>query len=312
MAGFGERFKKIGFSLPKSLIKIKNRPLISYIDSQFGIPKNKIFICNSEHLNNKTFQMKLLINEFVPEALIASINPHKLGPVYSLICAENYIHDDIPVIISYCDCLSIFDIQSFMNEISENDIDGIVFTYEGFHPNKIRSMQHAYIKEKNGYIINVKEKKPFTNDPYSEKASSGVYYFRSGKMLKELCRNAYKNNTSTNGEFFVSMLFKELIRNRKKIKSFNIDQFVNWGTPEDFLDYLESIKLYVLEESYVEFEQTEYLDNFSNFKDVETLKKRLESFKYYNQSNLNRETSQKISDYWKTCSKKIHALKKNS
>jgi NDP-sugar pyrophosphorylase family protein len=307
MAGFGERFKKLGFVLPKSLIKINNRPLLSYIDSQFGSPKSKLFICSIEHLQNEIFQMQSALNKLAPEALIAPISPHKLGPVYSIICAEDHIDDDLPTIVSYCDCLSLFDIKLFEKAISESEIDGVIFTYKGFHPNKIRSLHYGYIEEKNDYVTDVREKESFTHEPYLESASSGIYYFRSGKILKRLCHNLYKNNISTNGEFFVSMLFKELLQNGNKIKSFRIDRFINWGTPEDLLDYLEVIKLNIFHGNHIMTTQKEGIDNFSCIEDVENLKKRFEKYKFYGQKHLNAEVTLEINNYWKLCLSKLHA-----
>jgi NDP-sugar pyrophosphorylase family protein len=308
MAGFGERFKKLGFVLPKSLIEINNQPLLSYIDSQFGSPRRKLFICNIEHLKNEIFQMQSAINKLAPEGIIAAISPHKLGPVYSIICAEDKIDDDLPTIVSYCDCLSLFDIKLLEKAISESEIDGMIFTYEGFHPNKIRSLNYAYVLEKEGYVTDVKEKESFTDEPYLEKASAGIYYFSSGKLLKKLCHNLYKNNLSTNGEFFVSMLFKELIRKGNKIKSFKINNFISWGTPEDFLDYLEATKLNIFDGTPFQPTRKKDIDNFSSIEDVEILKKRFEKYDFYGQKHLNAEINQKINNYWKSCVYKLHTL----
>lgn len=305
MAGIGERFKKLGFSIPKALIKIKDQPLLSFIDAQFGVPQNKLFICNVEHLQNDTFQMQSSINKFAPGSSIAGISPHKLGPVFSLISAEDQIIDDLPVLVSYCDCLSVFDMQLFQKEISNDHVDGIIFIYDGFHPSKIRSLYHAYIQEENGYVIDVKEKESFTNKPYLEKASSGIYYFSSGKILKDLCQNAYKNNISINGEFFVSLLFKELIKNGKKIKSFRVEKFINWGTPEDFLDYLEILKFHIFKKEFDNRNQINDINNFSCIEDVENFKKRFKKYQLYDKEHLDRDTVQDINNYWMPYIKKF-------
>ena len=50
MSGFGKRFRRAGYSVPKPLIEVDGKPIIQYVIEMFPGEENFIFICN---LNNK-------------------------------------------------------------------------------------------------------------------------------------------------------------------------------------------------------------------------------------------------------------------
>ena len=46
MSGFGERFKKLGYSLPKPLIEVEGKPMIAHVIDLFSKEDDFIFIVN--------------------------------------------------------------------------------------------------------------------------------------------------------------------------------------------------------------------------------------------------------------------------
>ena len=53
-----------------------------------------------------------------------------------------------------------------------------------------RSLQ--FIKEKNKWLIKIKEKEPFTKNKMQEFASNGTYYFRRGEFVKKYFKTICK------------------------------------------------------------------------------------------------------------------------
>ena len=47
MSGFGERFRRAGYTVPKPLIKIDGKPIIEHVIDMFPGETNFIFICNN-------------------------------------------------------------------------------------------------------------------------------------------------------------------------------------------------------------------------------------------------------------------------
>ena len=64
-----------------------------------------------------------------------------------------------------------------------------------------------------------------------EYASSGTYYFASGKLLLESLDFALEKNLNTNGEFYLSMAYKNLLSQKKKTFIYPLQHFMQWGTP---------------------------------------------------------------------------------
>ena len=94
MSGFGESFKRVGYSVPKPLIKIDGIHMIGHVINLFPGEKDFIFICNKEHLNNNSYDMKGILESYCPSGKIVGIEPHKKGPVHAVLEVENLIDND--------------------------------------------------------------------------------------------------------------------------------------------------------------------------------------------------------------------------
>ena len=46
-----------------------------------------------------------------------------------------------------------------------------------------------------------------------------------------------RSNQTTNGEYYVSLSYKNLISKKKKIMIYPIKYFMQWGTPSDLEDF---------------------------------------------------------------------------
>ena len=52
MSGFGERFRRAGYKVPKPLIEIDGKPIIAHGVDMFPGEQDFLFICNNQHLGN--------------------------------------------------------------------------------------------------------------------------------------------------------------------------------------------------------------------------------------------------------------------
>ena len=46
MSGFGERFRAVGYTVPKPLIRVEGKPIIQHVVEMFSAEDDFIFICN--------------------------------------------------------------------------------------------------------------------------------------------------------------------------------------------------------------------------------------------------------------------------
>ena len=237
MSGFGERFKKAGYQVPKPLILVENKTIIQHVCEMFPGESNFTFICNKDHLSDETYDMEEIIRSFCPSAKIHAIEPHNLGPVHAVMQCIDFVDDHEPTIVNYCDFTCDWSFESFKNFVQREDLDGAIPAYKGFHPHTLWSNYYAYLDIKNNFVSCIQEKTPFTDTPQDEYASSGTYYFKSGELMKKYFQKTIDLDLSVNQEFYVSMVYEPMIENGLKIKPFEIPHFMQWGTPRDLQDY---------------------------------------------------------------------------
>ena len=66
MSGFGERFRRAGYTKPKPLIEVNNKPIIEYVVKMFPEEENFSFICNEKHLENEDYNMESILYSICP------------------------------------------------------------------------------------------------------------------------------------------------------------------------------------------------------------------------------------------------------
>ncbi len=237
MSGFGERFRSDGYKVPKPLININNKPIIQHVVEMFNDDCEFIFICNEKHTSNKDFEMLKILRNLCSRSSIVSIPPHKLGPVHAVQEAKKYIDLDRETIVNYCDFSCYWNFQNFKNFVFDNNLDGAIPSYKNFHPHSIHGNYYAFLKTKNLKVLDIQEKKPFTKNPINEFASSGTYYFRSGNMMLKYFNKMTELEMKVNNEYYVSMTYKLMIEDKLKVYAFNLEHFMQWGTPRDLQEY---------------------------------------------------------------------------
>jgi NDP-sugar pyrophosphorylase family protein len=237
MSGFGERFRRAGYALPKPLIEIDGKPIIAHVIDMFPGEHDFLFICNSDHLANTEYRMEEILREYCPTGRIVGIPPHKLGPIHAVRQVEHLIDPAQPVVVNYCDFTCYWDWPHLKAFVVSTGCDGAIPAYKGFHPHTLGSTNYAYMREANGWVLDIQEKQPYTDNRMGEYASSGTYYFASGKIMSEAFRATMKRKLNVGGEYYVSLAYKPLLAENRPIAVYPLQHFMQWGTPEDVAEY---------------------------------------------------------------------------
>lgn len=231
MAGSGQRFVDVGYEDPKPLIRVNGKRIIEYILDMFSPDDDIVFICNEKHLNETN--MREVLENLRPNSEIVSMPMHKLGPVYTVQQVYDKIKDDEEVIVSYCDNPYIWNRQDFLEHVHNNDLDGCVLTHSGFHPHTLNHTKMAFIKETDGLVQEIKEKECYTDDPMSEHASTGTYYFRKGSLIKKYFDLAIERDVNYNGEYYVTLVYNLLVQDKLRVGFYDTPFATVMGTPEE-------------------------------------------------------------------------------
>jgi hypothetical protein len=62
-------------------------------------------------------------------------------------------------------------------------------------------------------------------------------FFRKGKYFMEGLKANYRENIRSNGEFYVDDVINQNIKSGLKVKSFVVNNYICWGTPNDLKTY---------------------------------------------------------------------------
>jgi NDP-sugar pyrophosphorylase family protein len=237
MSGFGERFRRAGYSIPKPLIEINCKPIIAHVIDMFPGEHDFLFICNLEHLNDKNYRMESILRQYCPTGQVVGIPPHKLGPVYAVQQVIHLIDENRPVVVNYCDFTCYWDWNHFKKFVSIVNCAGAIPAYKGFHPHSLGKTNYAYIREHNGWVQDIQEKTPYTDNRMNEYASSGTYYYLTGQLMKEAFSKIIDKDLNICGEYYVSLAYKLLIEDKLPVAVYPLQHFMQWGTPEDVAEY---------------------------------------------------------------------------
>lgn len=235
MAGTGDRFRRAGFERPKPLLEVDGRPMIEHVVRGFPGAERFLFIVNRAHLEST--ELGDVLRRLVPDAPIVAIEPHKDGPVETLLRAGAHLPDDDDVLVNYCDFGVRWSFDEFRRRVADRGWDGAMTAYRGFHPHSLGPTLYAYVQHDGERVTAIREKGHFTSDRLQEPASSGLYWFRSGRTLKALCRELVARGERVNGEFYASMLMDRLLARGGSVGWVELERFFQWGTPEDLRDY---------------------------------------------------------------------------
>lgn len=237
MSGFGERFRRAGYPVPKPLIEIDGKPIIAHVIDLFPGEQDFIFICNEDHLNTPEYRMAEILKQHCPSGRIVSIPAHKLGPVHAVRQVTDLIDRNKPVVVNYCDFTCYWDWQHFKSFVAATACDGAIPAYKGFHPHTLGTTNYAYMREQNGWVLDIQEKQPYTNDRMNEFASSGTYYFRSGQIMLDAFEATMDQGLNVGGEYYVSLAYKPMLAAGQPVTVYALQHFMQWGTPEDVAEY---------------------------------------------------------------------------
>ena len=242
MTGNGTRFKEAGYKRLKPFIKIHGKPIIHWVCKMFSPDLHNItFICRKDHFKNLRYFKKEL-NEAAPKAKIFFVeNWVKEGPAVDVLKAGQIIDDKTPILVSYCDYFMNWDYVSFKERLKKKNPDGAIPCYSGFHPHLIpkKNLYATCIVDNKGYLSEIKEKHQVNKDKTQDFHSPGLYYFKAGNILKEYCRQMINAKDKIKGEFYMSLAFNYLIKDGLKVWCpIEIEEFCQWGTPEDLDEYL--------------------------------------------------------------------------
>jgi NDP-sugar pyrophosphorylase family protein len=238
MAGKGLRYNNVLFHSPKPLIEIDGKPMIAHVVNMFSADDEFIFLCHEDHLRET--KMQQVLQNLVPKCTIVPVTEEQRqgGPVNTSLLSFPYIGDGDEVIVNYCDFTMRWEYRDFLKTVRTTPCDGAMPSFRGFHPASLGDTYYCYMKyNPQGYMTELREKEPFQSNRLDDYASTGTYYFKTGKQFKHYFQQTVEKGLQAKGESYATLPYLLMMKDGLQILNYEVEKFICLGTPRDYEIY---------------------------------------------------------------------------
>lgn len=233
MAGNATDFGEKGYSYPKYLIEVQNKPIIQrIIESLETVGDNITCIIRKEDQDKYFFGNVLKI--ISPKCKVIEVAGDTKGAVCTALFAIDAINTDEELLILNGDQLIKTDIAPAIEDFRNRKLDGGIVTMSAIHPK-----YSSVLLDENNFVIQTSEKRPISNI-----ASTGCCYFKHGSDFVNSAFSVIEKDVNTQGMYYISSTFNEMILNQMKIGIFEISKkdYISFSTYQMYENYLSHRK----------------------------------------------------------------------
>ena len=231
MAGAGSRFAEQGYTIPKPLLPILGLPMV--VNAAKALPYSDAYVFVVRDFQINDYQIDKHLRAYFPQSEIVVLDHLTEGQAVTCLAAKSFIDKDEALVIGASDNGMIYDRDAF--EAAKKDADAIIFTFRNNPAVLEKPQAYGWVKTNNDQDVQqVSVKVPISQTPMNDHAVVGTFWFRKGKYFVEAAEHMIAKNTRVNNEFYVDECMNDLLELGYKVKVFEIDHYVCWGTPNDY------------------------------------------------------------------------------
>lgn len=231
MAGAGSRFKDQGYKIPKPLLDVLSKPMV--VSAADALPLSEEYIFVVRDFQIEEYQIDQHLKKYFPNSSIKVLDYLTEGQAVTCLTAKNEINNSEELVIGASDNGMIYDRLKF--DLEKSDCDALVFTFRN-NPS-VLAKPEAYgwvVTESNNKVNRMSVKVPISETPMKDHAVVGTFWFRKGSIFVEATEKMMAENRRVNNEFYVDEMINDVIDLGYKVKVFEIEHYVCWGTPDDY------------------------------------------------------------------------------
>ncbi len=220
LAGKGTRVRPHTHSRPKPLLRVANRPVLSYVVEQLRAEGVDEMVCITGHLAPQIHAYMAEEFEDLPVRYVEQVSQR--GTADAIALAEPYVTG--PVLIVFVDTLFDADFRVIQDK---PDAAGIIWAKE------VEDYQRygVVLTDEHGYMERIIEK---PQEPISRLANIGVYYIRDYELMFEGIRHVMDQDPNL-GEYFLTDAFQYMIDKGARLYTAEVGGWFDCGKPETLL-----------------------------------------------------------------------------
>ena len=217
----GTRVRPHTHSRPKPLLRVANRPVLSYVVEQLRAEGVDEFICITGHLAG---QIQVWMAEEFPGLPVTYVEQAaQRGTADAIALAEPHVSG--PVLIVFVDTLFDADFSVLHRQADDS---GIIWAKE------VEDYQRygVILTDEAGYMKRIIEK---PSEPVSKLANIGVYYVRDHELMFEGVRHVMDRDPNL-GEYFLTDAFQYMIDHGARLYTAEVGGWFDCGKPETLIE----------------------------------------------------------------------------
>ena len=231
MAGAGSRFQQAGYTFPKPMIQVHDKPMIQVVVDNLGLEANYHFVVQKEH--REKYNLDTFLNLISPgNCEVIEVDGITEGAACTALLAKEFIDNDNPLFFANSDQFVEWNPVEFMYNMQETNADGGIVTFKATHP----KWSFAKVND-DGLVTEVAEK-----NPISDNATVGYYYWKHGSDFVKYAEDMIEKDIRVNNEFYVCPVFNQAIEDNKQVRVYDVKGMWGLGTPEDLEYYINNYK----------------------------------------------------------------------
>ncbi|HEX6790553.1 MAG TPA: sugar phosphate nucleotidyltransferase [Candidatus Krumholzibacteria bacterium] len=220
-AGIGTRLRPHTYTLPKALLYVAGKPIISHIlDDIIPLGPSRLVLI----VGYKGELIRTFVKEHYPTLPVDFVfQEERRGIGHAVDLTRSLADGDEPLLIVLGDTIIKTDLQKVVSQ--KTHVLGV---------KEVDDPRRFGVCEVQGNRITRLVEKPA--DPPSNLALVGLYYLRQGAPLFEAIRHNIEHNITTNNEYQITDALQRMIEQGAEFAPFVIDEWFDCGKPEAMLE----------------------------------------------------------------------------
>ncbi len=212
------------FNTLKSLTPIGKNSMIKFFVDNFKLDAEYIFLCREKDLIDSNLLIEL--QSLKVKKKIIGIPKDTSSSIETVFYAEKYVKNHDKILIAHPDGINFYKKKEFHKFLKTSNADGFVCAFNEDSQSNTSETHTGRISVKRKKILRVIEKSIRTKDTMR---LAGIYYFRRFDEYLRYAKKTLSDQLPVRGRHFISQIFNEYIKSRKKIKIFKFEKHIGLG-----------------------------------------------------------------------------------
>jgi dTDP-glucose pyrophosphorylase len=236
MAGAGQRFVEAGFVLPKPLIAVGGEPMIVRAAQALPPADEWIFVCRQEHIDEAGIDV--LLKQRFPGAVIVIAPGLTSGQAVTCLLGKDFFGPEDGLTIGACDNTMLYSQDRWSAMMLNPECDAVIWTFRNNPAVLQNPAMYGWVEVDGDHRVQrVSVKVPISSDPMRDHAVIGAFSFKRANDFVSCAQDMIRRNRRINGEYYVDEVMNIAVEGGLRVKVFEVDRYVCWGTPRDLMVY---------------------------------------------------------------------------